>query len=197
MEKEFKYKSGEYANKLGISKEALRSRRRRGELENEYIIKDGITLWREPASSHAYKPHGSKASGRGPYARNRSSITHKSVVRVKRIGVHAAGIPTKYPNQAFKQHNELKMLAKLQRNVDRELQELLPEAIEQAKRIRDQRQQRLQKQLQQPVKHYGGMLYGIQHPLKGNSSEWRTVLEEDRKTEEENKPPKKKDIEFY
>ena len=47
MEKEFKYKSGEYANKLGISKEALRSRRRRGELENEYIIKDGITLWRE------------------------------------------------------------------------------------------------------------------------------------------------------
>jgi hypothetical protein len=38
MEKEFKYKSGEYANKLGISKEALRSRRRRGELENEYII---------------------------------------------------------------------------------------------------------------------------------------------------------------
>ena len=89
------------------------------------------------------------------------------------------------------------MLAKLQRNVDRELQELLPEGIEQAKRIRDQRKQQLQKQLQQPVKHYGGMLYGIQHPLKINSSEWRTVLEEDRKTEEENKPPKKKDIEFY
>jgi hypothetical protein len=142
MEKEFKYKSGEYANKLGISKEALRSRRRRGDLENEYIIKDGITLWREPASSHAYKPHGPKASGRGPYARNRSSITHKSVVRVKRIGVHAAGIPTKYPNQAFKQHNELKMLAKLQRNVDRELQELLPEGIE-----RLNRQQRMQREL--------------------------------------------------
>ena len=192
MEKEFKYKSGEYANKLGISKEALRSRRRRGELENEYIIKDGITLWREPASSHAYKPHGSKASGRGPCSP--FPVTRS---KVKRIGVHAAGIPTKYPNQAFKQHNELKMLAKLQRNVDSELQELLPEGIEQAKRIRDQRQQQLQKQLQQPVKNYGGMLYGIQHPLKINSSEWRTVLEEDRKTEEENKPPKKKDLEYY
>ena len=158
MEKEFKYKSGEYANKLGISKEALRSRRRRGDLENEYIIKDGITLWREPASSHAYKPHGSKASGRGPYARSRSSITHKSVVRVKRIGVHAAGIPTKYPNQAFKQHNELKMLAKLQRNVDPELQELLPEAIEQAKRIKEQRQQELQRELiNKRPKSYGRM----------------------------------------
>ena len=111
--------------------------------------------------------------------------------------MHAAGIPTKYPNQAFKQHNELKMLAKLQKNVDRELQELLPEGIEQAKRIRDQRQQQLQKQLQQPVKHYGGMLYGIKHPLKINSSEWKTVLEKDRKIEEENKPPKKKFTEYY
>ena len=192
MEKEFKYKSGEYANKLGISKEALRSRRRRGDLENEYIIKDGITLWREPASSHAYKPSGSKASGRNP-----RSPFPVSRSKVKRIGVHAAGIPTKYPNQAFKQHNELKMLAKLQKNVDRELQELLPEAIEQAKRIRDQRQQQLQKQLLRPVKHYGGMLYGIQHPLTGSSSEWKTVLEEDRKIEEENKPPKKKDLEYY
>jgi hypothetical protein len=116
--------------------------------------------------------------------------------KVKRIGVHVAGIPTKYPNQAFKQHNEIKMLAKLQRNVDQELQELLPEAIEVAKRIRDQRQQQLQKQLQQPVKHYGGMLYGIQHPLKRNSSEWKTVLEEDRKMEEKNRP-KKKFPEYY
>jgi hypothetical protein len=196
MEKEFKYKSGEYANMLGISKEALRSRRRRRELENEYIIQNGITLWREPASNHAEKPHGLKASGRDSSACNRSSITHKSVVRVKRIGVHAAGIPTKYPNQAFKQHNEIKMLAKLQRNVDSEIQELLPEAIEQAKRIRDQRQQQLQKQLQQPVKYYGGMLYGIQNPLKRNSSEWKTILEEDRKTEEKNRP-KKKFPEYY
>jgi hypothetical protein len=147
MEKEFKYKSGEYAKILGITKEALRSRRRRGEVENEYIIQNGITLWREPASNHAYKPHGPKTSGRGPSACNRSSITHKSVVRVKRIGVHAAGIPTKYPNQAFKQHNEIKMLAKLQRNVDSELQELLPEGIEQAKKIKQQRQQELQREL--------------------------------------------------
>ena len=153
MEKEFKYKSGEYANKLGISKEALRSRRRRGELENEYIIKDGITLWKEPASNHVKKPHGSKASGRDPI-----SLFPVTRSKVKRIGVHAAGIPTKYPNQAFKQHNELKMLAKLQKNVDRELQELLPEGIEQAKRIKEQRQQELQRELiNKRPKSYGRM----------------------------------------
>ena len=185
METEFKYKSGEYAEMLGITKEALRSRRRRGELETEYIIQNGITLWRKPASNHGKKPGGQSCSK--PASRS----------NIKRRGVHVSGQKTNYPNYAMQQHNELKMLAKLQRSVDRELQELLPEGIEQAKRIRDQRQQQLQKQLQQPVKHYGGMLYGIQHPLKGNSSEWRTVLEEDRKTEEENKPPKKKDLEYY
>jgi len=197
METEFKYKSGEYAKILGISKEALRSRRRRGELETEYIIQNEITLWREPASNHTKKPHGLKASGRGPSACNQSSVINKSVVRVKRIGVHAAGIPTKYLNQAFKQHNELKMLAKLQRNVDQELQELLPEGIEQAKRIREQRQQRLQKELMQPVRKYGEMLRGVQYTKPKHSTGWKTVLEEDRKIEEENRPLKKKYPEYY
>jgi DNA-binding transcriptional MerR regulator len=194
MEKEFKFKSGEIAKKLGISKEALRSRRRRGELENEYIVQNNITLWREPASN--------SSSNQAVNNQVQESSAHDSKVldprsKVKRIGVHVAGIPTKYPNHAFKQHNEIKMLAKLQRNLDQELQELLPEAIEQAKRIREQRQQQLQKQLQQPVKYYGGMLHGIQHPLKRNSSEWKTVLEEDRKMEEENRPSKKKHPEYY
>ena len=58
METEFKYKSGQYAEMLGITKEALRSRRRRGELETEYIIQNGITLWRKPASNHGKKPGG-------------------------------------------------------------------------------------------------------------------------------------------
>jgi translation initiation factor 2 beta subunit (eIF-2beta)/eIF-5 len=146
MEKEFKYKSGEYANKLGISKEALRSRRRRGELENEYIIKDGITLWREPASSHGKKPGGQSCSNPAPRS------------KIKRIGVHVSGQKTNYPNYAMQQHNELKMLAKLQRNVDPELQELLPEAIEQAKRIKEQRQQELQRELiNKRPKSYGRM----------------------------------------
>jgi DNA-binding transcriptional MerR regulator len=195
MEKEFKFKSGEIAKKLGISKEALRSRRRRGELENEYIVQNNITLWREPASnSSSNRAVNNQVQEGSAHASSKKPLAARS--KAKRIGVLAAGIPTKYPNQAFKQHNELKMLAKLQRNVDSEIQELLPEAIEQAKRIRDQRQQQLQKQLQQPVKYYGGMLYGIQHPLKRNSSEWKTVLEEDRKMEEKNRP-KKKFPEYY
>jgi len=135
METEFKYKSGQYAEMLGITKEALRSRRRRGELETEYIIQNGITLWRKPASNHGKKPGG------------QSCLKPASRSNIKRRGVHVSGQKTNYPNYAMQQHNELKMLAKLQRNVDPELQELLPEAIEQAKRIKEQRQQELQREL--------------------------------------------------
>ena len=146
METEFKYKSGQYAEMLGITKEALRSRRRRGELETEYIIQNGITLWRKPASNHGKKPGGQSCSK--PASRS----------NIKRRGVHVSGQKTNYPNYAMQQHNELKMLAKLQRNVDPELQELLPEAIEQAKRIKEQRQQELQRELiNKRPKSYGRM----------------------------------------
>ena len=89
------------------------------------------------------------------------------------------------------------MLARLQRNVDSEIQELLPEAIEQAKRIKEQKQQQMQKQLMQPVRKYGQMLRGVQYTSPKNSSSWNTVFEEDRKIEEESKPPKKKFPEYY
>ena len=146
METEFKYKSGQYAEMLGITKEALRSRRRRGELETEYIIQNGITLWRKPASNHGKKPGGQSCSNPVPRS------------KIKRRGVHVSGQKTNYPNYAMQQHNELKMLAKLQRNVDPELQELLPEAIEQAKRIKEQRQQELQRELiNKRPKSYGRM----------------------------------------
>jgi DNA-binding transcriptional MerR regulator len=194
MEKEFKFKSGEIAKKLGISKEALRSRRRRGELENEYIVQNNITLWRDPASK--------SSSNRAVNNQVQEGSAHDSKLLVsrskaKRIGVHEAGIKTNYPNHAFKQHNEIKMLARLQRSVDSEIQELLPEAIEQAKRIREQRQQQLQKQLMQPVRRYGQMLTGVQYTSPKNSSGWNTVFEKDRKIEEENRPPKKKFPEYY
>ena len=189
MENEFKLKSGEYAKILGITKEALRSRRRRGELEGEYIFENGVNLYRRPAS---------KAS-RNQVVNNQvqQGSAHASRSKIKRIGVVEAGIKTNYPNHAFKQHNEIKMLARLQRNVDSEIQELLPEAIEQAKRIKEQRQQQMQKQLMQPVRKYGQMLRGVQYTSPKNSSSWNTVFEEDRKIEEESKPPKKKFPEYY
>jgi len=156
MDNEFKYTSGQYAKMLGISKEALRSRRRRRELESEYIIKNKICLYREPASNHSKKPPGQKSS---PSLADCSlRLVPRSVVRQRRRGKHGTSDEKYGKNYAFKKHNDLKMLAKLQRNVDPELQELLPEAIEQAKRIKEQKQKELQRELMnQRSKFYGAM----------------------------------------
>ena len=42
-----------------------------------------------------------------------------------------------YPNEAFRLHNEMKMLAKLKHKVDPEVQDLLPEAVELAKQKKE------------------------------------------------------------
>jgi hypothetical protein len=156
MDNEFKYTSGQYAKMLGISKEALRSRRRRRELESEYIIKNNICLYREPASNHSKKPPGQSSLRLAPNSSFRAS---RLEVRQRRRGSHGTSDEKYGKNYAFKKHNDLKMLAKLQRNVDPELQELLPEAIEQAKRIKEQKQKELQRELMNQRSKFYGAIY--------------------------------------
>ena len=165
MENEFKLQSGEYAKILGITKEALRSRRRRGELEGEYIFENGVNLYRRPASTARSKPPGPKSS-----------------VRAKRIGIHGTGNENYGKNYHFKQHNELKMLAKLQRNVDQETQELLPQAIEIAKQQKQKRILDAHRPLE-VKKTYGRMIYGVTSPIVKNKTEWKTLFEEDSREE--------------
>ena len=165
MSDEFIYKSGEYAKILGIPKETLRSRRRTGKLEGEYIFQNGITLYRRPASKARSTPDG-----------------QRSLIRAKRRGVHGTGNENYGKNYHFKQHNEIKMLAKLQRNVDPEIQELLPQAIEIAKQQKQKRILEAQKPLE-VKKVYGRMLYGVTSPIVKDKTEWKTLFEEDSREE--------------
>jgi len=83
-----------------------------------------------------------------------------SVARVRRRGVHAAGLKTKYPNYAFQQHNEIKMLARLKGKVSEEvINEIVPETIKLAQeKIYQDKQKRLQ-QCMAPIKYYGKGIY--------------------------------------
>ena len=111
MSNDYPFTQSEYAKILGISKEALRSRRRAGKLEDEYILKSNCYFYKRAGPNHD------------------KTTPNKPPVRQRRRGVHAAGLPTKYKSNALKQHNEMKMLAKLKFNVDDEIQNMLPEAI--------------------------------------------------------------------
>ena len=114
----------EYAKILGLSKEALRSRRRAGKLEGLYKVIDDKYFYKR------VRPHQVK------------TIPDKPPKRPRRRGVHYSDTPTVYKSAALQQHNEAKMLAKLQYNADKETLDLLPEALNvaremKAKRIRE------------------------------------------------------------
>ncbi len=114
----------EYAELLNISPNAVRMRLRHGRLEGEYIFENGKYLFRAPQRERA----------------NQGLTTGQKTTlkKIYRRGNHFKG---NYPNEAFRKHNEAKMLAKLKHNVDEEIQDLLPDALELAKKKKQERLQ--------------------------------------------------------
>ncbi len=102
MHPEYMFTEAEYAKIIGLSKEGVRSRRRDGKLEGQYIQKDNRYLYARPRPNPDFKPV-------------------KTASRIRRRGAHNRGQTLQYPNNAFKQHNEMKMLAKLKASVDPEI----------------------------------------------------------------------------
>ena len=121
MQDEFPFTVLEYAKMLGISKECLRGRRRSGKLEGEYTVKDNCYFYKR------VRPDQLLSTPKNPPK------------RVRRRGAHNHGQTVHYPNNAFRQHNEAKMMAKLKYNIDDETLSLLPEAILKAKEAKAER----------------------------------------------------------
>ena len=138
-EKKFFLTRGEYAKKIGKSKGSVIQTMRRGGLKDEYIFKDGIYLFKDPSTMRENKisVHGQTYTPRKKYNR----------------GNH---FKAKYPNQAFKQHNELKMLAKLKGITDKDVLDNLPAAIEHAKKIKYENKQNALNKIS--TKNYGGFI---------------------------------------
>jgi len=157
MSDEYIFTENEMAKMLDLTKEGLRSRRRKGKLEGFYTIKNNTVLYKR------MRP------------KQRSVIQKNRTIKTKSRGAHLKGEQTRYPNYAFKQHNELKMLARLKNNIDQETQDLLPEAIEIAKK---QKQTRIQTSLHvQPIKNYGGFIHQPSHKPSWSTS-WKPLFAE-------------------
>ena len=121
MQEEFIFTALEYAKMHGISKDCLRKRRKAGKLEGEYPVKDNCYFYKRP------RPNQEKSTPKIPPQ------------RVRRRGAHKSMSPVRYPNTAFRNHNEAKMMAKLKYNIDDETLSLLPEAIQKAKEAKAER----------------------------------------------------------
>ena len=139
IDKEFYLTRGEYAKRVGKSKGSVIQAMRRGKLENEYIIQDSCYYFRDPSRERAYK-----------------ETIHGPIYTPKKKYNRGNHLKANYPNQSFKQHNELKMLAALQRKVDPKKAARIPEAIELIEKQDREKKQKLVSQ--SPTKYYGGML---------------------------------------
>ena len=132
----------EYAELLGISPNAVRMRRRRGLLEGQYKFENGKYIFKAPERVRVNQGF------------DQGYLTPlKKKKRVRRGNHYNAN----YPNEAFRKHNEMKMLAALKHRVDPEIQGLLPEAIELAKQKRAERSRSSINE--QPIKNYGMGLF--------------------------------------
>ena len=89
MENEFILTSTEFAKLIGISNEALRSRRRRGMYHDQYVLKNKSYAWKRPRPN---KVGGPLVRGRNVRDANRlsahtsstNSISHLSLAKSKR-----------------------------------------------------------------------------------------------------------------
>jgi hypothetical protein len=133
-DKKYNLTRSDFAKKLGITRDTLKKRMKRGHYADVYIIKDG-----------KYYFNGDK-EGR-PITVNSPTVNRPYVPRKRNRGNHLTSTNPRYSNQ-LRQHNEMKMLAKLKHNVDPEVQDLIPEAVEIAKKKKNEK---LQKQLNTPI----------------------------------------------
>ena len=126
---EYKFTHEEMARLLGISSNALRMRMRNGnhdEFQMSYI--KGKKMYKRPRDYLGIRPPGRWA---GHTPKQKLSVVRKPSSRKKvNRGNH---FDADYPNDSFKQHNDIKMMARLKGNLDQVTTNLIPEAIQIAK----------------------------------------------------------------
>ena len=156
MDKIFKFTSKEFAKDLGITVECLYSRIRRGSYQGQYISKNNKLFFKKMRPSN---PDQRLNDNKSPAA-SRSLPVKNTISRTRRRGIVAAGGKTKYPNYAFQQHNEIKMLARLKGKVSEEvINEITPATIKLAQeKVLANKQRRLMESYK-PIKNYGSGIY--------------------------------------
>ena len=143
----------EFAKSIGKSRDAVKIGLRRGKYKDDYIF-NGI--------KYLFKP-------REAMRVLKDLNLGTKVKRRPNRGNHFKG---KYPNDAFRKHNEMKMLAKLKGVTDPEVLDNLPQAIEVAKQ---QKQNRIREQLNKTtIKDYGG--FNIRTPLINMKTRWKEIF---------------------
>jgi hypothetical protein len=143
----------EFARSIGKSREAVKQGMRRGQYKDDCIYNGKQYLFKPRETVRDFKDL-------------------NLGIKVKRRPNRGNHFKGKYPNEAFRKRNEMKILAKLKGVTDPEVLENLPQAIEVAKQ---QKQNRIREQLNNTIiKDYGG--FNVRPPLINMKTQWKEIF---------------------
>ena len=172
----------EFALMLGISTEALRSRRRRGEFKDQYVFDGRNYLWSglRPNQVKEIKKDRPKNPRRLPLVSRSESVGRGSAARYRRRGITEQGTGTKYPNQAFKNLNDARMFARITKGKDVNfLNKVTNNIVEGAyNKMQQDAQQTIDSF--KPIKNYGFGIYDARNEPIPN----KRICRQDEKEEE-------------
>jgi len=159
MDQKYKFTASEYAQMCGIGTSALRKRRLKGKLEGQYILENNCYLY---ARHRPIKDVGTPVTGPKFTLKKR----RRDVPRDK----------TKYTNRFFKEHNEQKMLKKLN--------ETDPDFIKNYQKYKEIHQREKQQEIFRnsvlTVKNYGGFIRGATPFIVKHSTGFKALVPEEK-----------------
>jgi len=163
---------GAFAKSIGKSIGSVKQAMRRGNYRDQYVVRNGQYFFRPVEGLR--ENHGSNLGTPVPTKRKINRGNHEKA---------------HYPNEAFRQHNEIKKLISLQKKVDPIVAE---EYVSGFDKWQQQQRQKVQRDISMSIpKHYGGMITGPQTVYVKHSTKW-TELEPKKKDEYDDYETKKK-----
>ena len=160
MDDIFRLTSFEYARMLGISQEALRSRRRRNQEDGNFKKVGKVFWWKSPVKDRpqqVLQP-----------LNDRGSRALKHATRSRRRGVMLNGEDTNYHNARngwqLEEHNRIKALAKIRDKLgDEVVDEITPELFDMAKkRVAEKKEKKLKKEYEKAAAATDAtVIYGV------------------------------------
>ena len=152
-----------FAKTIGKTIGSVKQAMRRGNYKNQYVVRNGLYFFKPQEGLRVNQDHNPGTP----------VVTKRKINR----GNHEKA---KYPNEAFRQHNELKKLISLQKKVS---PIVANEYVSGFDKWQQQQRGKVQRHVSKSIpKNYGGMITGPQRVYVKHSTKW-TALEPKAKDE--------------
>ena len=154
---QFRLTRSAFAKTIGKTIGSVKQAMRRGNYRDQYVVRNG---------QYFFRPQEALRENHGRYM-GTPAVNKRKINRGNHEKAH-------YPNEAFRQHNEIKKLISLQKKVDPIVAE---EYVSGFDTWKQQEQQKVQRHVSKSIpKNYGGMITGPQRVYVKHSTKW-TALE--------------------